>query len=70
MAGGERRECWVSRPAVRLWGFLIALASLVISVSMAALYGASPLALIGAGSSFVAVSMAIARPYVSRDGAS
>jgi hypothetical protein len=70
MGGVERPVCWVSRPAVRFWGFLIALASLVVSVSMAALFGMSPLALVGAGSSLVAVSMAIARPYVSRDGGS
>lgn len=68
MAGSERSVCWVSRPSVRFWGFLVALTSLVISASLAVL-DVDPVHLVGVGSGLVAVAMGIARPYVFRDGA-
>jgi hypothetical protein len=70
MASDERPVLWVSRPAVRFWGFLVALASLVASVAMSVFLGAHVVTLVGIGASLVAVVMGIARPHVFRDGQS
>lgn len=68
MAGIEQRECWASRPSVRLWGFLAALVSVVVSAAQLVFVGVNAGRLAGLGLGLVGVVMPIAWPFVFRDG--